>query len=240
MVRGLFGVEAEIERVRRRRAWCSTRASRPGSAAPTAALGEDVILGGSLLQRRGQVPDPDLRRPTCAQYMRLPADRRHAASRWPISCSSISARRSTGMSNWRCRPPRSSRCGSAASASSAGRVGRARTGPAPTTYRCDAAVSIRPSMLRAETARGGAARADAEGARRRWPISASKPSPASSTGSATTPSSRRCGRPRPPATAMSNWRTGCFTCCRSTAPTSISRPTISSSTGRSCSPTPPR
>ena len=106
-------------------------------------------------------------------------------------------------------PGRRDRAGAArrASASSAGRAGWRRTGPRP-TCRTDADARFHPAEIlkqrRAPRVLTQHSRGD------RWPTSVLKQSPASSTGSATRPSSRRCARPRAPATATSSSRIGSF------------------------------
>src|SRR5579871_1499629 len=67
-----------------------------------------------------------------------------AASLWRISSFSTSANSSTGMWSWRCRRATSCRQSSAVSASSAGRRGCRRTGPAEKRIAATRA-SIRPN-----------------------------------------------------------------------------------------------
>ena len=173
--------------------------SRLGQA--NSALGVTMAARLEHLQRAGQDPrsasTPATWRSTCASCRAA-----ICASRCVMRCFSISATSSIGRSSWRFRPARSSRCGS-------GKSGQTRLDELDGTElerRATHIAAMRAFIRRSD--RYGDCRACAASAEEEtpWPISVSKPSPASSTGSVTTPSSRHCATPRAPATAMSNWR----------------------------------
>ena len=201
---GLFDVKVEIDEfVGTRLVLEPERPIRGSAQAQQRARRRRCCSARSVFSVQDKIRDPHLHREPGAVHA-LSADRRPVRAAGRPRVSSTSASSSSGMSNWRFRPARSSRCGSASSGSSAGRAGWRRTGPRRKNIGATRG-SIRPSACEQKRTRSGS-RSSRGGDR--WPTSALKPSPASSTASATKPSSRRCARPRARATATSSWRTG--------------------------------